>query len=107
MAHFAEIDDSGNVISVIVVSNDKMLVDGIESEQKGIDFCNSIFGGGKWIQTSYNNNFRYNFASIGFTYDSEKDAFIPPKPSDKYALDTNNFQWILIENEQEEMNDDT
>jgi hypothetical protein len=106
MAHFAEIDDNGIVMRVIVVSNDKILVDGIESEQKGIDFCKRIFGGGNWVQTSYNSNFRYNFASIGFTYDSEKDAFIPPKPSDKYILDTNNFQWI-IENEQEEINDNT
>jgi hypothetical protein len=95
MAHFAELDESNIVIRVIVVNNDKLTINGIENEQKGIEFCQKLFGG-KWVQTSYNNNFRYNFAGIGFEYNEKYDAFIPPKPSDKCILNTNTFQWITL-----------
>jgi hypothetical protein len=68
MAHFAQLDDTNTVTQVIVVNNSELLNEsGNESEQKGIDFCKSLFGG-NWIQTSYNGNIRKNFASIGYLY---------------------------------------
>lgn len=79
MAHFAELDDNNIVKQVIVVHNNELLDNGVESEAKGIQFCQSLFGG-NWIQTSYNGNIRKNYAGIGYTYDSTRDAFISPKP---------------------------
>jgi len=78
MAHFAELDSRNIVKRVIVVHNNELLdADGNEVEQKGIDFCKSLFGG-TWVQTSYNANFRGCFASRGQIYDAEQDIFIPP-----------------------------
>jgi hypothetical protein len=70
MAHVAQLDESNLVIQVIVVSNDY--------EPNVVEFATDLLGG-KWVQTSYNNNFRKNFAGIGYTYDEDRDAFIPPK----------------------------
>jgi hypothetical protein len=95
MAHFAELDESNTVKQVIVVHNNEILDNGVESEAKGIQFCQSLFGG-NWIQTSYNGNIRKNYAGIGFIYDPIRDAFIPPKlechPSD-ITLDENTCRW--------------
>jgi hypothetical protein len=78
MAHFAELDENNIVKNVIVVDNHELLDEnGIESEQKGIDFCVSHFGG-RWIQTSFNATFRGIYAGIGHTYDEGKDVFISP-----------------------------
>ena len=77
MAHFAELNENNIVMRVIVVHNDELLVDGVESEQKGINFCVAHYGG-TWIKTSYNNNFRGTFAGVGFTYDPVNDVFVPP-----------------------------
>jgi hypothetical protein len=75
MAHFAELDETNTVKQVIVVHNNELLDEnGIESEQKGIDFCVNLFGG-KWIQTSYNSNFRGRYAGIGMIYDPVNDEF--------------------------------
>ena len=75
MAHFAKLNDENIVEQVIVVSNEVLLDDnGIESEQKGVDFCVNLLGG-NWIQTSYNNNFRGTYAKIGMKYDEAKDEF--------------------------------
>ena len=79
MAHFAELDESNNVVRVIVVNNEELLIDGVESEAKGVEFCSNLFGG-IWLQTSYNSNIRYNFAGVGYIYDPIDDAFIPPMP---------------------------
>ena len=93
MAHFAELNENNIVKRVIVVDNKDCLdANGTESEQVGAAFCNSIFGG-TWKQTSYNNNFRKNYAGIGFKYDEELDAFIPPKLFEKYVLNMKTFQW--------------
>jgi hypothetical protein len=79
MAHFAEIDDNDIVTRVIVVHNNELLDDnGIESEQKGVDFCVAHYGG-HWVQTSYNATFRGVFAGIGYTYDETLDVFIAPE----------------------------
>ena len=80
MSHFAEIDSNGIVKRVIV------------AEQ---DFINSGVVGDSfnWVQTSYNGNFRKNYASKGYTYDKTKDAFIPPKPFASWLLDDDTCQW--------------
>jgi len=88
MAHFAEISD-GIVTRVLVVHNNELLVDGVEVEQKGIDFLNNLLGG-TWIQTSYNGNIRKQYAGIGYTYDAVKDQFVAPQPFPSWALDSNN-----------------
>jgi hypothetical protein len=88
MAHFAKIEN-GIVTSVIVVHNNELLVDGVETEQKGIQFCQSLFGG-TWIQTSYTNRIRKQYAGIGFTYDAVKDQFVAPQPYPSWTLDSNN-----------------
>jgi hypothetical protein len=77
MAHFAKIED--NIVTQVIVINNEVLLDenGIEQETIGAAFCEELFGG-TWIQTSYNKNFRGNFAGIGMTYDPIKDEFIIP-----------------------------
>ena len=92
MAHFAEIDVTNKVTQVIVVHNNELLVDGVESEVKGIAFCQSLFGG-TWIQTSYNNLFRGHFAIIGDTYDPGLDVFIKEKLFDSWVLDEKIGTW--------------
>ena len=78
MAHFAELDENNIVKQVIVVHNNELLDEnGAESEQKGIDFCISLFGG-TWIQTSFNANIRGKYAGIGDTYDPIADVFVTP-----------------------------
>ena len=85
MAHFAEINDNNIVQRVLVVNN--------SLEHRGADFLANDLGlGGHWIQTSYNNNFRKQFAGIGFTYDADADVFIAPQPYPSWSLDEN-FDW--------------
>jgi hypothetical protein len=80
MAHFARLENN-IVTEVIVVHNNELLVDGVESEAKGIAFCQSLFGiNTKWVQTSYNSNFRKKYAGIGMIYDEELDEFLPSEP---------------------------
>lgn len=86
MAHFAEINEDNIVIQVIAVHNNELLVGEDESEEKGIDFCESLFGHRNWVQTSYNNNIRYNHAGIGYTWDPDNDAFYPPQPFSSWSL---------------------
>ena len=85
MAHFAELDENNIVKQVIVIHNNELLDEnGNESEQKGIDFCVAHYGG-RWIQTSYNANFRGQYAGVGMIYDQEKDYFISATaPSDDW-----------------------
>jgi hypothetical protein len=93
MAHFAEINNQNIVKRIIVVHNNELLnSDGVEQESLGISFCQSLFGG-NWKQTSFNGNIRKNFAGIGFSYDSARDAFIPPKPFNSWTLDEETCQW--------------
>jgi len=77
MAHFAELDENNVVKQVIVVNNNELLDNGVESEAKGIEFCTNLLGG-TWIQTSYNANFRGIYAGIGMTYDPANDVFVLP-----------------------------
>ncbi len=81
MANFAELDENNKVINVIVIDNSILLdKDGNESEQKGIEFLSDLYGHANWKQTSFNNNFRKNYAGIGCYFNEEKNAFIYPKP---------------------------
>jgi hypothetical protein len=91
MAHFAQLDENNSVVRVVVVNNQELLDDnGTEQEQKGIEFCEFLFGG-IWKQTSYNANFRKNYAGVGYTYRADIDAFVPPQPY---------LSWVLNENAQ-------
>lgn len=85
MAHFAEIDDNNVVLRVLVVPD--------LEEHRGNEFLSVDLGlGGTWVQTSYNNNIRKQFAGIGYIYDPENDVFIRPKPYESWNLDAN-FDW--------------
>jgi hypothetical protein len=93
MAHFAEINQNNTVLRVIVVENkDTSIPDGTEVESIGVAFCQRLFGG-NWVKTSYNGNIRKNYAGVGYTYDSGRDAFIPPKPFNSWVLNENTCQW--------------
>ena len=96
MAHFARVNSSNIVVRVEPVDN-KYLLDenGIENEQLGIAYQNSVYGDispDKWIQTSYNDNFRKQYAGINFTWDPVNNIFISPKPFNSWSLN-NNFDW--------------
>jgi hypothetical protein len=98
MAHFACLDENNLVTNVIVVSNfDCIDESGSESEEVGALFCAKLLGG-RWVQTSYNHNFRGKFAGIGFLYDENLDVFIPPCPGENYYLNSNH-DWINKNNE--------
>ena len=90
MAHFAEIDSNLDnvVLRVLVIGNDDILDEnGEESEALGITYCKSLFGEEtEWVQTSYNNNFRKNYAGAGWMYDEGRDAFVPPQPFPSWSL---------------------
>ena len=80
MAHFAEIN-SDSIVQRVIVSEQ----DFINSGQVGDSF--------NWVQTSYNNNFRKNYAAAGYTYDKIKDAFIEPQPYPSWLLDDDTCRW--------------
>lgn len=86
MAHFAELDKDNVVIRILVTDNNDP--NGDEGYQWLIDNF-----GGTWVQTSYNGNIRKNFAGIGFTYDEERDAFIPPNFFESWILNEETCQW--------------
>jgi hypothetical protein len=86
MAHFAQIDENNIVTQVLVVPD--------AQEHRGQDYlANDLKLGGTWIQTSYNARIRKNYAGIGFSYDSDRDAFIPPKPFESWVLNEDTCTW--------------
>ncbi|MEI7507833.1 MAG: hypothetical protein WCJ62_00035 [Flavobacterium sp.] len=95
MAHFAKLDENNLVIDVNVVSNETLNSQPFpDSEPIGIMFLTEWSGGHtNWKQTSYNNNFRKNYASISYTYDAALDAFIPPQPFLSWTLNEQTCQW--------------
>jgi len=95
MAHFAELDENNIVLRVIVVHNNELMDEnGVEQEQLGIQFCQSLFGG-TWKQTSYNGNIRKNFAGIGYSYmPAPIDGFAAPRPYPSWNLDPDDCQWV-------------
>ena len=89
MAHFAKLGTGNIVTSVHVVSNDIAT-----DEQAGVEFLQNLYNNRDvWKQTSYNNNFRKNYAGIGFKYDQTRDAFIPPQPQASWILNEDTCQW--------------
>ena len=89
MAHFAKLNSDNIVERVEVVSNDVAT-----NEQAGINFLNNLYGTNDvWKQTSYNENIRKNFASIGYTYNQTKDAFIALKPFNSWVLNDDTCKW--------------
>lgn len=95
MAHFAKLDDSNVVLAVYVVSNDDIKnLPFPESEPLGVEFL-KVWSNGyeKWKQTSYNSNFRKNYAGIGYTYNEVLDAFIAPQPFPSWSLDESTATW--------------
>lgn len=95
MASFVELDSHNIVIRGVAVNNDA--IDNLpfpESEPVGVEFCKSLYGQDtNWVQTSYNANFRVNYAGVGYTYDATLDAFIPPKPYPSWLLNTQTCRW--------------
>ncbi len=93
MAHFAELNSSNEVLRVIVISNEDVDANGGDESTQAETFVATIVpygtGGASWKQTSYNNNFRKQYAGIGYSYDSSKDKFIVPQPYPSWSLDSN------------------
>lgn len=94
MAHFAKLDDNNVVIDVVVVNNDVITIDGVESEKAGIEFLTNLYGHSNWKQTSYNHSIRKNYAGKDYVYDTEWDAFRPPQPFPTWKLDYDTFHWV-------------
>lgn len=94
MAHFAELNSDNIVQRIIVVSNADLLDEnGVEQEELGVAVCQSVCGGGTWVQTSYNNNFRKKYAGIGDKYDSVANLFYwPIAPYPSWSLNES-FDW--------------
>ena len=93
MAHFAKLDENNVVTQVIVVGNrDTSDANGVEKEHIGAAFCERLLGG-TWKQTSYNGTMRKRYAGIGFTYNEDLDAFVPPKPHASWVLNNTTADW--------------
>ena len=94
MASFAKLGLNGKVIDVQSVSNNVITdANGVEQETLGIDFLTELTNWPIWKQTSYNNNFRKNYAGIGYIYDSQRDAFYSPKPFNSWTLNEETCLW--------------
>ena len=94
MAHFAKIDSNNIVTEVLVVDNREITdSNGVEQESIGVEFLKNLTGYVDWIQTSYNGNIRKNYAGIGYIYDNQRDAFIPPKPYPSWILVEETCNW--------------
>lgn len=94
MAHFAKLGIDNIVLEILVINNvDTMTPQGEEREEIGVEFLRKLTGHETWKQTSYSRSFRKNYAAIGFTYDSARDAFISPKPYPSWTLDENTCRW--------------
>ena len=105
MAYFAKLG-TGNIVEQVLSVNNAVITDanGVEQEQLGVDFINKLYNTNDvWKQTSYNTvagihnlggiPFRKNYAGIGYTYDSQRDAFIPPKPYNSWILNESTCLW--------------
>jgi hypothetical protein len=98
MSHFAKVENG--IVTQVIVAEQAYINSGVI----GDSFT--------WIQTSYNDSFRKNYAAIGFTYDSTRDAFIPPKPYNSWTLNEDTCQWsspvtMPIDDKRYEWNEDT
>ncbi len=95
MAHFAEIDSDNKVLRVVVACNDDVNANGGDQSESAAEHFKTVAPlsilGVKWVQTSFNSNFRNTFAGIGSTYDEANDVFISLQPYPSWVL--NNFKW--------------
>ena len=88
MAHYAFVDENNLVTEVITGIDENEIIDGLTPEEIYADFK-----GQRCVRTSYNGNIRKNYAGKGFSYDAERDAFIPPAPYLSWILDEETCQW--------------
>ena len=89
MAHFAELDENNKVLRICVVDNAHVPSD---MHVDGETWCEN-FWGGRWKQTSYNRTFRKTYATIGSTYDEERDAFYVPQPYKSWIFNEDTANW--------------
>jgi len=112
MAHYAKLSEENVVLNVEVVADEDCMLNGVEDEETGRAFLESIHGWSLWKKCSYNTyggvyynqdksvasnqekSFRKNFPSVGYTYDSTKDAFIPPQSNNSWTLDESSCLWV-------------
>jgi hypothetical protein len=92
LAHFAKIENNVVTQVIVVANKDTADANGVEKEYIGAAFCEKLFGG-TWKQTSYNGTIRKNYAGIGYTYNADIDAFVPPKPYTSWILNNETAQW--------------
>ena len=85
MAHFAKLDEKNIVTGVYVV--------GDEYETTYAEWRKEF--GEVYVQTSYNNRIRFNYAGIGYSYDEVRNAFIPPEPEGNLGLDETTCRWLM------------
>jgi hypothetical protein len=88
MAHYAFLDKNDVVTEVIVGIDETELIEDLDPETWYGNFRGQVCK-----RTSYNGNIRKNYAGVGFTYNAELDAFIPPKPLDSWELNEDTCQW--------------
>ena len=93
MAHFAKIKN--NVVTEVIVIDDSHCnsLEFPKSEPIGKEYIKSLGYTGEWVQTSYNNNFRKNYAGVGYEYDKIRNAFIPPIRYPSWILNETTCQW--------------
>ena len=90
MAHYAFLDENNIVTEVIVGIDETETIEGLDPET-----WYGNYRGQTCKRTSYNNNIRFNYAGIGYTYDEGRDAFVPPEPEGNLGLDETTCQWIM------------
>jgi hypothetical protein len=88
MAHYAFLDENNIVTEVITGIDETELIEGLDTETWYGNFRGQVCK-----RTSYNNNIRYNYAGVGYTYDKTRDAFIAPKPFNSWVLDEVTCRW--------------
>ena len=97
MAHFAELDKDNKVLKILVFDNNDVEANGGDQSEQAAEYIKSSFGtskdGVKWVQTSYNDNFRKQYAGMGFTYNPTADVFIAPQPYPSWSLNETTWDW--------------
>ena len=97
MAHFAELDKDNKVLRVLVFDNNDVNANGGEQSDQAAEFIKTVTPhsetGVRWVQTSYNDNFRKQYAGRNYTYDEVNDVFIQPQPFPTWSLNETTFDW--------------
>lgn len=97
MAHYARVN-SENIVTHVTPIPNQIITDenGVEHEYRGLSHLYTTIpdsANDRWIQTSYNNNFRVRYAGLGFIWNEQLNAFIPPKPYESWILNEETFDW--------------